>query len=91
MPFLKGVLRFILYVFTATWQVISAILRFFFGSINYQAPAWMQWCGARLGKLFVKATVNPVKSLGIIALQPRWDGAAGKAMLGIRRNQNQLK
>ena len=81
MPFLKGVLRFILYVFTATWQVISAILRFFFGSINYQAPAWMRWCGARLSKLFVKATVNPVKSLGIIALLAAlgWGGWQGYA------------
>ena len=81
MSFLKGILQFITYVFTAIWQVISATLRFFFGSINYQAPAWMQKCGAGLGKLFKKATASPVKSLGAIALLAAlaWGGWQGYA------------
>lgn len=55
-------------IFARLWQLLSALLSFFFGSVNYQAPAWMKWCGDKLNHLRLAFIQKPLKGLGVIAL-----------------------
>jgi len=68
MQFLKSVFQLLRLIFTQISQILGAALGFIFGSIQYQAPAWLKWCGAKLLSLRNAINRKPVHSLGIIAL-----------------------
>ena len=68
MPFLKASIQFIQMIFTTLWRLMGSALEFLFGSLNYQAPFWMKWCGSQLALLVSLVKQKPAKSLGIVAL-----------------------
>jgi hypothetical protein len=68
MSFLHAGLQFTKMFFVHLWQILSTVLGFFFGSVEYKAPSWMKWCGGKLCNLRAAIAQNPVKSLGVIAL-----------------------
>jgi uncharacterized protein YfaS (alpha-2-macroglobulin family) len=68
MPFIRASLKFIKMTFAQIWRLISAALGLFFGSISYQAPSWMKWCGSKLNAIRTSINQKPVISLGVIAL-----------------------
>jgi alpha-2-macroglobulin len=72
MPFLSAIFKLIKLFFFSVWHIFGGILGFFFGSINYQPPAWMRWIIAKLGGSFsnfcAKISAKPLKSLGLVAL-----------------------
>ncbi len=49
MPFLSAIYNVIKRFIVGVWHILSIILGFFFGSIQYQAPAWARWIIAKLG------------------------------------------
>lgn len=49
-------------------QFSTAVLRLFFGSIEYQAPAWLQWCGSQLSILRTTIRQKPLKSTAALAV-----------------------
>ena len=68
MPIVNAALTFIASIFHAIWQVFSSIFRFFFGTIQYAPPAWLQWCARPFLGLRAKLNANPVKTIGIFVL-----------------------
>jgi alpha-2-macroglobulin len=68
MPIINAALSVLSTVLHSAWQIISAILRVFFGSVNYQAPAWLKWCARPFAGLRAKISANPSKALGIVVL-----------------------
>ena len=68
MQILKNIFNFFKVIFSQILQLSGAMLRFFFGSVQYQAPAWLQWCSTQLTSL--RATINqkPLKSLAVLAI-----------------------
>ncbi len=68
MSFVRSGLQFVQMVLARLWSLASTILGFFFGSVNYQAPAWMKWCGDKLNNLRLSMIQKPIKGLGILAL-----------------------
>ncbi len=68
MSLLKTVLQLLKMIFAKFWQIITLVLGFIFGSMNYQAPMWMKWCGSKLAITVTAIQHKPVKSLGIITL-----------------------
>lgn len=68
MSSIQAILNFTVLIFSNLWRLIGVILSFIFGSINYQAPAWMKWCSNKLNDLRLAFIQNPVKGLGILAL-----------------------
>ncbi|MFZ3087719.1 MAG: alpha-2-macroglobulin, partial [Methylotenera sp.] len=68
MQFLKSVFQLLRLIFTQISQILGAALGFIFGSIQYQAPAWLKWCVAKLLSLRIAINRKPIQSLGIIAL-----------------------
>ncbi|MES1987957.1 MAG: hypothetical protein V4440_07995, partial [Pseudomonadota bacterium] len=68
MSFIRAGLQFIQMIFAKLWSLLSALLSFFFGSVNYQAPSWMKWCGSKLNPLRLAFIQKPLKGLGILAL-----------------------
>lgn len=68
MAFLNVAVQYIKITFIKLWQLLSAFLSFFFGSVHYQAPDWMKWAGAKLINLRTIVHQKPAKSLGIVLL-----------------------
>lgn len=68
MQILKSIFQSSQLITSKILQLVSAALRFFFGSIEYKAPSWLKWCGTQLINL--RSTVNqkPLKSLAMVAL-----------------------
>ena len=68
MSFIHAGLQFVQMVLAKLWSLVSALLSFFFGSVSYQAPAWMKWCSGKLNHLRLAFIQKPLKGLGVIAL-----------------------
>ena len=68
MPFFKASIQLIQMIFTTLWRLMGSVLEFLFGSLNYQAPSWMKWCGRKVALLVSLVKQKPAKSLGIVAL-----------------------
>ena len=68
MSFLNAILTVLKQILHSIWQIITAILSFFFGTLQYQAPAWLNWCGAKAKPLRANINANPVKTFGIFVL-----------------------
>ncbi|NOT14732.1 MAG: alpha-2-macroglobulin [Methylotenera sp.] len=68
MQMLNSVYQFIKLMAIQLLQILLASLRYVFGSINYQAPSWLKWCGVQISNLTVSIQQKPAKSLSILAL-----------------------
>lgn len=68
MSFIRAGLNFTEIILAKLWLIFSTLLTFLFGSVNYQAPTWMKWCGDKLNHLRLAFIQKPLKGLGIIAL-----------------------
>ncbi len=67
MQFYKNVFQLIKTIASQSLQILSIMFSFIFGSVNYQAPTWLKWCGAQLSSLGTSIKLKPVKSLGVLA------------------------
>lgn len=76
MQILKTLLQIVQLVATKILQLTSAIFKLFFGSIEYQSPAWLQWCGTRLSALGTLARQQPLKSTAALVLTAALGAAA---------------
>jgi hypothetical protein len=68
MSFIRAGLKFTQTIFAKLWSLASSLLSFFFGSVNYQAPSWMKWCGSKLNDLRLAMAQKPIKGVVILAL-----------------------
>ena len=88
MPFLSAIFNLIKLFFVSVWHILTTFLGFFFGSIHYQAPAWVRWLITKLdgsfGNFRAKLNAKPLKSLGIFALLV----ALGMAISYMKRGQS---
>ena len=57
MSLLKAAVQFIKIIFAKLWQLIVAALGLIFGSMCYQAPSWIKWCGSKLA--MTTTTIQP--------------------------------
>lgn len=67
MQLFNSVFQFTKTVTTQFLQILSVILSLIFGSVHYQAPAWLKCCGIRLSNLGNTIKLKPAKSLGALA------------------------
>lgn len=67
MQLLKNVFQVIKAITTQFLQILSAMLGFIFGSIHYQAPNWLKWCGTKICSLGSSVKLKPATSLGVLA------------------------
>ena len=68
MSFIRSSFMFVQSIVSQLSKLIVAGLAFLFGSVNYQAPAWLKWLGCRISALARAMMAKPIKGLGIIAV-----------------------